>query len=90
MGNKSVVVNYKEHAIFTRNDDPDVGYVQFTKSGDQVFIVVDGKPVGIVPADEFARVQMMFAPDPSREIEAREAINVARERAIATGRPLGE
>ena len=60
MGNKSVVVNYKESQIFASNDDPDKGYVQFTRSGDMVFISVDGKSVGFVPADEFASVQKLF------------------------------
>ena len=59
MGNKSVVVNYKESQIFVSNTDPDMGYVQFTRSGDKVFISVDGKSVGFVPADEFARVSMI-------------------------------
>lgn len=56
MSNISVVVNYKESQLFASNDDPDIGYVQFTRSGDMVFISVDGKSVGFVPADEFARV----------------------------------
>jgi hypothetical protein len=60
--NISVVVNYKESAIFASNADPDVGYVQLTKSGDQVFIVVDGKSVGFVPASEFDRVASLVAP----------------------------
>jgi hypothetical protein len=54
--NKSVVVNYKSNEIFATNDSPDVGYVQFVKTAERVYISVDGKSVGFVPADEFARI----------------------------------
>ena len=60
--NISVVVNYKEAALFARNDDSDKGYLQFTRSGDQVFITVDGKSVGFVPTAEFDRVASVVTP----------------------------
>ena len=59
--NISVVVNYKSNEILTADDAPDVGYVQFTRSGNRVYIVVDRKPVGFVPTEEFDRVQLMFS-----------------------------
>jgi len=64
--NISVVVNYKESTIFASNDAPDAGYVQFTKSGDMVFITVDGKSVGFVPVADFAVVQKILVPNEPR------------------------
>lgn len=49
MANTSVVLNYTNHTP----TEPD-GYVQLTRSGGRVYIVVDGTPVGNVPATEFA------------------------------------
>jgi hypothetical protein len=60
MGNVSVVVNYKSNEIFTADDAPDAGYVQFTRSGNRVYLSVDGKSVGFVPVTEFDRVQKIF------------------------------
>ena len=50
--NVSVVVNYEGHNY---GDSP--GYVQFTRSGDRVYIVVDRKPIGSMSLAEFAIVQ---------------------------------
>lgn len=58
--NISVVVNYEEHTIFPTGQP--TGYVQFTKSGDLVYLVVDGKPVGIMPASEFDSVARLVTP----------------------------
>ena len=59
MSNVSVVVNYEEHNIFPTGEA--TGYVQFTRSGNYVYITADGKPVGMVPTAEFSRVQKLFA-----------------------------
>jgi len=53
MGNKSVVVNYKPEQIFTTEDTPDAGYIQFTRSDNWVYITRDGKAMGMVLADQF-------------------------------------
>lgn len=57
--NVSVVVNYKESQLFTKREDPDAGYLQITRSGEWVFITVDGKAIGVVPVDEFARIGLI-------------------------------
>jgi hypothetical protein len=55
-GNVSVVTNYVSHYP----GDP-AGYVQFTRSAGRVFIVVDGHPLGDMPAAEFARTARLTA-----------------------------
>ena len=49
MSTVSVVVNYEGH---NPGDAP--GYVQLTRSAGRVYLVVDGRPVGNVAAEEFA------------------------------------
>lgn len=56
MGNISVVMNYAGHGPY---DSP--GYIQFTRSAGRVFIVVDGRPVGSVPAREFSGIRKLLA-----------------------------
>lgn len=55
-GNVSVVVSYEGHGP---NDAG--GYIQFTRSGNSVFITLDGgRSVGIADFEEFSRVQKLF------------------------------
>jgi len=60
MSNRSVVVNYEDHTIFPTGQAD--GYLQFTRSGDSVFITQDGRSIGIVSAAEFDRVASLVAP----------------------------
>jgi hypothetical protein len=46
--NTSIVINYEGHNY----GDPS-GYVQFTRSGDRVFMVVDRRPIGSFSLAEF-------------------------------------
>ena len=50
--NISVVINYDPAS-------PEYlpGYVQFTRSGDRVYMVLDRKPIGSMSLAEFASVQ---------------------------------
>jgi hypothetical protein len=59
-GNVSAVVNYRSHYP----GDP-AGYVQFTRSAGRVFIVVDGTPVGDMPAEEFTLAALTVALGPA-------------------------
>lgn len=61
MNNRSAVMNYKAHQLFVSTDDPDAGYVQLTRSGEWVYLTVDGKSVGVIPASEFDRVASVVA-----------------------------
>jgi hypothetical protein len=51
----SVVLNYEAH-----NPGDSAGYIQLTRSAGRVFIVVDGRPVGRIPAKEFASVEILL------------------------------
>ena len=54
----SAVVNYEGH-----NPGDAAGYVQFTRSADRVYLVVDGRPVGSMSASDFtAAADRLFEP----------------------------
>jgi len=77
--NVSVVINYSKPEIFSDYADRD-GYIQLTRSAGRVYLTVDGRDVGSMPAEEFNTATAKLSAEAISDDElARQVAGVKRE-----------